>query len=626
MAANIWDWSTTAASNASADSGINWAENQAPSSVNNSARAMMGRVAEFLSDIGCKTTSGGSATAMTLTTTSAFGTLANGLVVGFKAGTTNTSGAVTLAVNSLTAKPVKVVRYSTGEQDPSVGAIMTAGSYLCRYDTAANSGSGAWILLNPSSGDVVGQVVTVNDSDFTIRDNSDNTKLAKFEASGITTGTTRTYTLPDASGTLALSSGGALTTLDTLFTLQDDGDATKQLQFQLSGITTGTMRTLTVPDASTTLVGTDTTQTLTSKTLTSPTITGATITTPTITVVDGNLSITGSSDATKIAKFESDSITTGTTRTLTFPDLTGTIALTSGSQTFSSKTLDNTNTVTLKDTLFTLQDDGDTTKQVKFNLSGITTGTTRTYTLPDASGELVDTDSAQSLFNKTYDSLVVANVLSITGTAAITGGDARITLTKNNDSSASFGRNNSDGTILEWKQDDILEGAVSVSGTTITYGSFSGSHWSQLADNSTPCILPGTIMETIDEMCEWPGEANEQLAKCKVSDTPASTSVYGVFMAYAPNDRPHDLPEGEPFDPNPTGDFWVTGLGAFKVRIRAGETVHRGDFIESAGDGTGRVQADTVLRASTVAKVASAQVIDTYQDGSFTVPATIHCS
>lgn len=35
---------------------------------------------------------------------------------------------------------------------------------------------------------------------------------------------------------------------DNVFTLQDDGDATKQLQLQLSGITTGTTRTLTVPD------------------------------------------------------------------------------------------------------------------------------------------------------------------------------------------------------------------------------------------------------------------------------------------------------------------------------------------------------------------------------------------
>jgi len=38
---SFWKWSRTAASNATADGSINWAEGQAPSTVNDSARAMM---------------------------------------------------------------------------------------------------------------------------------------------------------------------------------------------------------------------------------------------------------------------------------------------------------------------------------------------------------------------------------------------------------------------------------------------------------------------------------------------------------------------------------------------------------------------------------------------------------
>lgn len=81
-----------------------------------------------------------------------------------------------------------------------------------------------------------------------------------------------------------LGNSNIFTIRDDRLTLQDNADTTKQLQFQLSGITTATTRTLTVPDANTTLVGTDATQTLTNKTLTSPTISGGTISNPTLTV------------------------------------------------------------------------------------------------------------------------------------------------------------------------------------------------------------------------------------------------------------------------------------------------------------------------------------------------------
>jgi hypothetical protein len=72
---------------------------------------------------------------------------------------------------------------------------------------------------------------------------------------------------------------------DDGFTIVDNADNTKKVAFQVSGVTTGTTRTLTIPDADDTIVGLAATQTLTNKTLTTPVIASisnsGTITVPT---------------------------------------------------------------------------------------------------------------------------------------------------------------------------------------------------------------------------------------------------------------------------------------------------------------------------------------------------------
>ena len=83
--------------------------------------------------------------------------------------------------------------------------------------------------------------------------------------------------------------------------VQDPTDGTKRMRLGVSGATTGailtlegvqtTARTLTYPDATDTLVGKATTDTLTNKTLTSPTINSPTLTAPVLgTPASGNLS------------------------------------------------------------------------------------------------------------------------------------------------------------------------------------------------------------------------------------------------------------------------------------------------------------------------------------------------
>ncbi len=70
--------------------------------------------------------------------------------------------------------------------------------------------------------------------------------------------------------------------------------------------------------------------------------------------------------------------------------------------TLQNKTLDNTNTIQVRDTLFTIQDDVDATKRLQFQASGISTGTTVTLTAPNASGTIATLSGiAQTFVNTT---------------------------------------------------------------------------------------------------------------------------------------------------------------------------------------------------------------------------------
>jgi hypothetical protein len=122
-------WSTTASSNATADPGINWAEGQAPSTVNNSARGEMASIANWRDDLYGRTTSGTS-TAYTVTTGSTFASASDMSGAVFCIIPHTTSGASpTLAVDGLTARQI---RLSTGVNVPT-GALVSGTPYLVKY-------------------------------------------------------------------------------------------------------------------------------------------------------------------------------------------------------------------------------------------------------------------------------------------------------------------------------------------------------------------------------------------------------------------------------------------------------------------------------------------------------------
>jgi hypothetical protein len=263
--------------------------------------------------------------------------------------------------------------------------------------------------------------------------------------------------------------------------------------------------------------------------------------------------------------------------------------------------------------------------------------------------------------------LLVGKTTSAFGTAGIAlRSELVIQVTRSSAELLELNRITTDGNLILFYQDGTQEGSISVSGTTVSYGGFTGTHWSRFIDESKPDVLRGTVMESLDQMIDWYAvefevsttekdadgndvvkthtehkpyslKANEnegdiitynfegtdyqativkekdvKHVMSKISDTSEAKNVYGVFSAWDNDDLINN-------------DFYVASVGSYVVRIKAGQTVSKGDLLQSNGDGTAKVQADDLVRASSFAKVLSNTVIDTYEDGSFIVPCSLMC-
>ena len=259
-------------------------------------------------------------------------------------------------------------------------------------------------------------------------------------------------------------------------------------------------------------------------------------------------------------------------------------------------------------------------------------------------------DDGNVLINKNNTNSSVGGILLQDGQSHFTRGGGQVVL---------FNRQGGDGAIVGFASADSTEGTVSISGTTTSYNAFSASHWSRLTDNSKPTILKGTVIETIDEMCDWyqvtftvPAtddtpehspkisvslkdgqkvgdkitynhdgvdyeatiikEADNKHTKCKISDTADSKRVYGVFADWDNDD-------------DTVNDMYVTAVGTHVVRVHSSATVSAGDLLTSNGDGTAKVQDDDIIRSKTIGKVLTNIKQETYSDGSYTVPCALYC-
>lgn len=129
----LYKWSQTASADATADSTINWAEGQSPSSVNDSARAMMAAIAKYRDDVAGAIVTTGSSTAYAVNTYQVFQSFSqlNGQVIAFTPHATN-GATVTINVDGLGAKPVR----SAPSVELPAGVLVQGTPYAALYNSS----------------------------------------------------------------------------------------------------------------------------------------------------------------------------------------------------------------------------------------------------------------------------------------------------------------------------------------------------------------------------------------------------------------------------------------------------------------------------------------------------------
>lgn len=206
----LYKWSQTASADANADSTINWAEGQAPSSVNDSARAMMAAIAKYRDDVAGAIVTSGTSAAYTLASYQVFDSLTHlaNQVVAFTPHTTN-GATVTLNVDGLGARPLRSAPFV----ELPAGVLVQGTPYAALY----NASDAAFYLYgffsNPYTIPIGASVdfwgATAPNSSFVLMYGqaiSRTTYSSLFSLLGTTYGTgdgSTTFNIPDLRGRVA---------------------------------------------------------------------------------------------------------------------------------------------------------------------------------------------------------------------------------------------------------------------------------------------------------------------------------------------------------------------------------------------------------------------------------------
>lgn len=204
----LYKWLQASGSNANVDATVNWAEGQAPSTVNDSARGMMAAIAKYRDDIAGAIVTGGTSTAYTASSYEVFDTLAHlgGQMIAFTPHVTN-GATVTLNVDSLGAKPLR----SAPNVELAAGVLIQGTPYVATYNNSDSAFYlhgfyGASPYLIPLGGIIDFTGTIAPNSNFVLpfgQAISRTTYAAYFAMVGTTFGTgdgSTTFNVPDLRG------------------------------------------------------------------------------------------------------------------------------------------------------------------------------------------------------------------------------------------------------------------------------------------------------------------------------------------------------------------------------------------------------------------------------------------
>ncbi|GEM_PF-6904533 len=349
-----------------------------------------------------------------------------------------------------------------------------------------------------------------------------------------------------------------------------------------------------------------------------------------------------SADTTGLLELTGDSITTGTAINISLDGLssgkglyleststsysTGNLAYyywNPGSATTASGDIFKINigaNATLTGDIFTVQDNG--SDLFKVQQSGITSALPHAFTAAgdvSVAYDLVFTNQTASKI-EAYGPLTIEGgesfenndlTLKTYGTGALVvdaaGGSE---FTRSGAAVASFNRTSSDGTIISIQQAGTEEGTISVSGTTVSYNAFTGSHYAWLDSPVEPA--KGELVSFTNRNARLHNKpTSEILYGIKRTDKQNDSQVLGMYLAKLESTQPSSSDNPHLVMAVGNAELWV---------VDTGSPISTGDrLISSSVPGHAEIDPETFATSYIVARAAEkidwSKVTETTTDG-----------